>query len=406
MKWLIMGLLVAVYLFKTFVAVLNHKSSLKPLPERLKDIYDQERYQKWLAYSTEGNRFSLIQQAFNLVVLLIFLSGPFAWLEQLVAGWTDNLILQTLFFLGIYQGITILLSIPFDLYRTFSIEERHGFNRTTPATFVRDLVLNIVLLAVLGGAILAGVQGLYLELSDNLWTFIFAAWSVVAVVLILIFVFLNRLVLRLFNKFTPLPEGTLRTRIENLAASVGFNIKSLSVMDASRRSTKLNAFFSGIGKTKEVVLYDTLLEKSSENEVLAVLAHELGHAVYKDTLRMALFQIAAVGLYAAGVGLILENAALFKAFGLSGVHFGFAIVLFTILFQPLQLLLNLPFVAMMRKAEYRADRFAADRTAGNWLISALKVLSRENLANLNPHPLFVRLYYTHPPINDRIAALE
>ncbi len=406
MKWLIMALLVAVYLFKTYVALLNHKYSLRPLPKRIRGIYDQERYEKWLAYSTEGNRLSLIQQAFNLAVLLIFLNGPFAWLEQLATGWTGNLILQTLLFLGLYQGIVIFLGIPFDLYRTFSIEERHGFNRTTPTTFVRDLVLNIVLLAVLGGGLLAGIHALYLQLADNLWIFIFAAWAVVAVVMLLIFVFLNRLVLRLFNKFTPLPEGTLRTRIEELAASVGFNIKSISVMDASRRSTKLNAFFSGIGKTKEVVLYDTLVEKSSEDEVLAVLAHELGHAVHKDTLRMALFQIAAVGLYAAGVGLILQNPALFTAFGLSGVHFGFAIVLFSVLFQPVQLVINLPFVAMMRKAEYRADAFAAEHTRDSWLISALKVLSRENLSNLNPHPLFVRLYYTHPPIKDRISALE
>ncbi|HHY16140.1 MAG TPA: M48 family metallopeptidase [Firmicutes bacterium] len=406
MRLLIMAVLAVVYLFKTYVALLNHEHSKRPLPRRISGIYDRERYAKWLAYSTEKNRLDLIQQAFNLVLLLILLSGPFARLEQFAAGQTEHLILQTLLFLGVYQAIAILLGIPFDLYRTFSIEERHGFNRTAPATFVRDLVLNIVLLAVLGGGLLAGVHALYLKLANNLWIFIFAAWAVVAVVMLMIFVFLNRLVLRLFNKFTPLPEGTLRTRIEQLAASLGFNIKSISVMDASRRSTKLNAFFSGIGKTKEVVLYDTLLEKASEDEVLAVLAHELGHAVYRDTLRMALFQIAAVGLYAAGVGLILQNAALFTAFGLSGVHFGFAIVLFTVLFQPVQLVLNLPFVAMMRKAEYRADRFAAKHTNRSWLISALKVLSRENLSNLNPHPLFVRLYYTHPPINDRIAALE
>ncbi len=187
----------------------------------------------------------MIQQAFNLVLLLILLSGPFARLEQFAAGQTEHLILQTLLFLGVYQLIAILLGIPpFDLYRTFSLEERHGFNRTAPATFVRDLVLNIVLLAVLGGGLLAGVHALYLKLANNLWIFIFAAWAVVAVVMLMIFVFLNRLVLRLFNKFTPpLPEGTLRTRIEQLAASLGFNIKSISVMDASRRSTKLNAFF-------------------------------------------------------------------------------------------------------------------------------------------------------------------
>lgn len=406
MKLLIMGLLIAVYLFKTFVALLNRKSSLTPLPRRLRDVYDQEHYQKWLLYFNESNRFNLIQQVFNLAVLLVFLSGPFAWLADLVSGWTDNVILQTLFFLGVYQGATILLGIPFDLYRTFSVEERHGFNRTTPATFLRDLALNIALLVVLGVPILAGVHGLYLRFSDNLWVFIFTTWAVIAAVMLVLFVFFNRLLLRLFNKFTPLPEGTLRTRIEDLATCLGFNVKSISVMDASRRSTKLNAFFTGIGRTKEVVLFDTLLEKSTEDEGLAVLAHELGHAVFRDTLRLAFFQIGAVGLYAAGIGIILQSPALFEAFGLAGVHFGFSLVLFTILFQPVQLLLNLPLVAVMRRAEYRADRFAAEQTNNRWLISALKVLSRENLANLNPHPLFVRLYYSHPTLNDRIAALE
>lgn len=406
MKWLIMALLLAVYTFRSYVTLLNYRASQSPLPERVRDIYDRERYRKWLRYSNELNRFNLTEQAFNLIVLLMFLSGPFAWLARVIAGWTNNPILQTLLFLGVYQGVMFLLEIPFDYYRTFSIEERYGFNRTTFATFGRDLVLSLVLMVSLGGIILAGVNGLYLRYADNLWTFILTTWAVLGVIMLGFFAFLNRWFIRLFNKFTPLPPGTLRTRIEELATAVGFSLKSISVMDASRRSTKLNAFFSGIGRTKEVVLFNTLVEKASEDEILAVLAHELGHERYKDTFRLALMQIGMVGLYAAGVGLALQNPSLFHAFGLPDVHFGFAIVLFSILFQPLQLVLNVPFMAAMRRAEYRADRFAADKTDNGWMISALKVLARENLSNLNPHPLFVRLYYTHPPINDRIAALE
>lgn len=406
MKWMVIGLLLIVYVFETVVSVLNRNNSTKPIPSSLKDVYDEGRYQKWLAYSLELHHFAALRRGFNLLILVFFLLAVFPSLEKIVGRWTNSPLLQTLYFLGIYQTLMVLIGLPFRIYATFSIEERHGFNRTTKKTFLKDTILSFGLTLLLGGLIVAGINLLYLRFMDNLWSFIAVTWAVIGVLMVLIFTVFNKVFLRLFNKFTPLPEGSLRTRIEDLAASVGFNVTDISVMDASKRSTKSNAAFTGIGKTREVILFDTLVERMSEEEIVAVLAHELGHAVHKDTTRMLAFQILLGVLFAGGIGLILESSALFTAFGFSGVHFGFSLILFSVFFQPLTLALGIPMNIMIRRREYKADRFAAKLTDNKWLISALKVLARENLANLNPHPLAVLLYHSHPPLNERIKALQ
>lgn len=406
MKWMIVGLLVGVYIFETVVSLLNRKHSLKPIPNRVRDVYDAERYKKWLAYFLEVQRFSVFQQGFNILILVIPLFGACSRLERAISAWTTSPILQSLYFLGIVQTLMFVLDVPLKIYRTFSIEERHGFNRTTTKTFVKDLVVSYLLTMVLGGLIIASINALYIKFSDNLWTFIISTWATISVIMFLAVAFLGKVFLRLFNKFAPLPEGMLHTRIENLASSLGFNVKAILVMDASRRSTKSNAAFTGIGKAKEVILFDTLLERMSEDEVLAVLGHELGHAVHKDTWRLLAQQIAVAALYATGIGLVLQSPGLFAAFGFSSVHFGFSMILFSILFEPISVLLGIPLNLVSRKAEYRADQFSAQHTDAKWMVSALQVLSRENLANLNPHPLAVLLYYSHPPMNERIGALN
>lgn len=406
MKWLILAILVLVYVLEAAVAMLNQRQSRLPLPEQVRDIYDGERYRKWLAYSLEGRRFGLVQRGFSLVVMMVLLLGPLAALAQWISVQVSNPVGQTLLFLGIYQLLGTAVDLPFSVYRTFSLEERHGFNRTTKATFIRDQLLSLALTLVLGGFLLAGLNALYLRFSARLWVFIISTWAVLSAVMTLAAVFLGRLFFRLFNKFTPLPEGELRRRIEELASQVGLNIRAISVMDASRRTTKSNAAFLGLGRTREVILYDTLLERMSPDEVVAVLAHELGHAVHKDTWRMLLRQVGVMALVALVIGAVLQSPALFTAFGFSGVHFGFAFVLCTILLEPLFLVLGIPLNFLSRQAEYRADRFAAEKTSPNWLSSALKVLARENLANLNPHPLAVLLYHTHPPLKERLQALH
>lgn len=407
MKWVIIGILVAVYLFETIVSYLNYRYRFKPVPDVLNDVYDENRYGTWLMYSLENHWFTLIRRGFDLALLLFFLlSGLFARLEVVTASWTDSPIMATLYFLGVYVTVEFLLAIPFKHYAIFKIEEKYGFNKTTKKTFTKDQFIQYVMTMVLGGLMVGGIHALYLQFSDQLWTFVGVAWGSITVVMVMIFMFLNKVFLKLFNTFSPLPEGTLRQRIEELASSLGFNIKKLSVMDASKRSTKLNAFFTGIGRSKEVVLYDTLIEKMSEDEILAVLAHELGHAVHKDTIRSLIQQILIISLYALGIGLILQSTELATAFGLSGVHFGFAMILFVILFEPIQLVLGIPLSYLSRRAEFKADAFAKSQTSGEHMISALKVLAKEDLVNLNPHPLTILLYYSHPPMKERIEAIK
>jgi STE24 endopeptidase len=406
MRWIIISLLIGVYVFETMVSMLNQKHSRSPIPVNVRDVYSNKGYKKWLAYSLEGHRYSLVQRGFSLIVLLVLLMGPFARLSRLASIWTANPILQSLLFLGIYQTLLVLLGIPFGLYKTFSMEERHGFNRTTKKVFIRDTIVSYLATLALGGLLIGGIHAFFLRFADNLWMFVFVTWSALAVLMVLAVAVLGKWFMRLFNQFTPLPEGELRTRIENLGASVGFSVKAILVMNASKRSTKSNAAFMGIGKTREVILFDTLLERMSDDEILAVLAHELGHAVHKDTWLLLGRQVLVMAFYAVGIGLVLQAPAFYTAFGFTGVHFGFATILFSILLDPISLLLGIPLNLLSRKAEYQADAFASQQTDPRWMISALKTLSRENLANLNPHPLSVRLYYSHPPMSDRIGALQ
>lgn len=407
MIYLVIGVILVVYLFELIVAVLNNQHRLKPIPENIRDVYDEEKYKNWLNYSLDQHRFSMVKRGFNIVLLLaLLLSGAFGWLEETVSLWTEYARLQTLYFLGIYALFTSIIGIPFRYYAQFVIEARYGFNRSTKKTFVKDIIKGLILTLLLGGLIVFGLETLYLLTIGNLWNFILYAWLGISLVMIMVFMFLNRLIMRAFNKFTPLQEGELRDKIFALATKVGFNLKALYVMDASKRTSKLNAFFSGIGKTKEVVLFDTLIQKMSDDEILAVLAHELGHAVHKDTTRMLFQQIVIVGLYAGLIGIILQTSALMTPFGLSGIHFGFGLILFGILMSPFDLLLGIPLSFLSRKAEYRADAFAVSQTDKTHMASALKVLYRVGLSNLNPHPLAVILYYSHPPMSERLQAIE
>lgn len=406
MQWIILSIMVMVFIFEMIVSHLNYTYRHKPIPEVLSDVYDQKRYQQWLDYSLDNHRFKRITQGFNLLVLIgMLLFGFFSYLETLTKTLSSNVIIQSLLFLGIFQTLLTIISIPFKYYAIFKIEEKHGFNRTTKKTFIRDIIMSYVLMMILGGLILFGIHSIYLNFMNNVWLFILLTWAAITLVMVMMFLFLSRLFLRLFNKFTPLEEGSLKTRIEVLASSVGFSIKSISIMDASRRSTKLNAFFTGLGKLKEVVLFDTLVEKMTEDEVLAVLAHELGHAKHKDTLWMFFSQLDLVFLYALTIGFILNQVRLFEAFGLSSIHFGFSLILFMILFEPISIILGIPMNAFSRRAEYRADAFAKKHTSKEAMINALKVLSREDLVNLTPHPLYVTLNYSHPPMKDRIESL-
>lgn len=296
------------------------------------------------------------------------------------------------------------MTLPLSYYRVFKIEESFGFNKMTKKLFVIDKIKSFILTVVFGGGIISLLFVIF-KAFTNIWIFILIAYVVIFAVMLLLFLF-NGVFVRLFNKLTLLEEGSLKEKIDALAVSLGFEVKRIYVMDGSRRSTKLNAFFSGLGKTKEVVLFDTLIEKSTEDQILAVLAHELGHATHKDTLKGLIQQLFVIGLYVLVLGFILTTADLHTAFYLSNVHFGFSIILMSILLSPVNTLLGLYTNYVSRIHEYKADAFAAKHTSKEAMISALKLLVVENFANLTPHPLYVKLYYSHPPISSRIASVE
>jgi STE24 endopeptidase len=404
---IVISIVAVMYVIDLVITLVNYQHRNQPIPENARDIYDQEKYAKWLSYSMETMRLGVVVKTVMTALLLAFLGlGVFGLLEDWTSQWFSQPILQTLAFLGLFVVFSMVVSLPFEYYSTFVIEERYGFNTSTRKTFFVDTLKSLLMTVLLGGGVVALLNALYLAFIDQLWLFILSAWALLSVVMVIIFVLNTKVFVKIFNKLTPLDEGPLKEQIEALAKEVGFNVKAISVMDASKRSTKLNAFFSGLGKTREVVLFDTLIEKLSEEEILSVLAHELGHAIHKDILRMLGVQIIVFGLYATIIGAILQSAGLAQGVGLSGVNFGFSVVLFSILIEPVQLILDLPLNWISRKAEYAADAFAARLVGKESTMSAFKVLAQENLANLNPHPLYVWVHYNHPPIPERLRAIS
>ncbi len=405
--YLIVGLIIIMFALDLVFSLLNYNYRKNPIPENVNDIYDQEQYSKWLNYTMETMRFGLIKKTLNTAIMLVLLiAGFFGTLEGWTTSWMSSPTLQTLVFLGIIIVGTSIINIPFDYYATFVIEEKYEFNKTKKKTFYIDLFKNLLVTIVLIGGLIALISFLYITFVDHLWLFVLTAWVALVIIIILMFILTTKVFVKLFNKLSPLPEGELRTKIEALATQVGFQVKAISIMDASKRSTKLNAFFSGLGKTREVVLYDTLVEKLSEDEILAVLAHELGHAMHKDAPKMILQRAFIFGIYALILGLIMQSASLGTAFGLSGIHLGFGLILFSILIEPLDFLLGIPLNYLSRKAEYAADSFSTKYVDKKHMISALRILVKENYANLNPHPLFILLHYSHPAASERLGAIE
>lgn len=404
---LIISLLTVMFLIKFVVDTLNYKHSIQGVPKNVEHIYDQQAYQKWLAYYRKQRKFSLVTQTFDFVLLMILLlSHSFGFLESLIGNWTNDVYIQTLVFLGIYYIVSVIIDLPFSYYHTFVIEENFGFNQTTKKTFFIDQIKQILLVVILFGALLFGIQALYVNFGQDIWVFVLTAWVSLSVVMVIIFMLNTKVFVKIFNKLTPLEDGPLKNKIDQLASGLGFEIENISVMDASRRSTKLNAFFSGFGKRRDIVLYDTLVEKMEDEQILAVLGHELSHALHKDTIKMLFQQIFMFLIFASFIGLILSSESLYTDFGLSGIHFGFALVLFSVVVEPISMILGVFTNYKSRVAEYRADRFGAKQVSKNAMISALEVLAKENFSNLNPHPLFETLYYNHPSISKRISSIN
>ena len=388
------------------ISLLNYNQRTQPLPQNVVGIYDDVAYSKWLAYSMEKLKLGLIQKGVFTVILVGFLGlGGFAGLNTFSESFSTDPVLSTLIFIGAFMGLQLVVGLPFEWIDTFTIEAKYGFNKTTVKTFWIDQLKGLVLGIILGGAVLAFLVSLYLNFQDQLIEF--GVWSYIALsVLTLVMFVLSKVFVRLFNKLKPIDDEQLKTKIDELATKCGFRVKSIYEMDASKRSTKLNGFYTGFGKVGEIVLYDTLIAKMTHEQILAVLAHELGHAKHKDTLRLLGIQNMILWVYIALIVVILSVPSLFVAFGFEGVHFGFALILFSVLVEPVSLIVGISNNAILRLAETKADAYAVTMTSKETMGEVLKTLAAENFSNLNPHPLYVMIHYTHPPIAQRLSDLQ
>ena len=402
--WIIIAIIVLDFLFENYLDYLNTTRMSKKLPDEVKDIYDEEKYKKQQAYQKENQRFGMITGTFSFVLILVmFLFYGFAYFDSLVWGITSNSILAALLFFGILMFASDILNIPFSIYDTFVIEEKYGFNKTTPKTFVLDEIKGWVLGAIIGGGLLALVIFIYQKTQNMFWIY---AWLVVAVFSIFMSMFYSNLIVPLFNKQTPLKEGELRTAIEEFAQKVGFKLDNIFVIDGSKRSAKANAYFTGLGPKKRIVLYDTLINDMETDELVAVLAHEIGHYKKNHIIQGLIISLIQTGIVLFIFSLLIDSPLLSKALGVEEPNFHIGLIAFGILYSPVSFVLGIFMNMLSRKNEYQADAFAAENYKPEALASALKKLSVKNLSNLTPHPRYVFFNYSHPPLLQRLRHLK
>ena len=401
---LLISILVFGYVLERILDKLNLDHTLPDLPAELKGIFDEEEYRRSQMYKRDSTRFSFVSSSFSFVVMLLFfIFGGFGWFDGLIEGLSSNYIIHVLIFFGTLALISDLISTPFELYTTFVLEERYGFNRTTPWTFVLDKVKGWLLGALIGGGLLALVTWIYMMTGKWFWLIALGLFTVVSLFLMM---FYSNLIVPLFNRQTPLEEGSLREKIEDYAAKAGFRLDNIYVIDGSKRSSKANAYFSGLGPKKRIVLFDTLIEDLEEDEIVAVLAHEVGHYKKKHSLTglvLATIQ-SAIMFYLFSLFVGMDSFAI--ALGGEQASFHLGLVAFGVLYAPISMLAGLGTNALSRRHEFQADSYARESYDADLLISSLKKLSRKNLSNLTPHPAYVFFHYSHPPLLQRIKSLK
>ena len=397
----VLAALTAVFLYNLFLDYIRMRSADNPIPANVSDVYDRETYLKWRKYHAEKSRFSIVTSTASFIIDFVLLAfNVFAAFARL---FPEKDLFLRMFSVFLLYSVTSLLMAPFSWHETMVIEEKYGFNKMTPKTFCLDLVKEFVISLI----IMLSVGGILMAVHQALGDRMILAFAAIMTALALGIVFLYPVFGKIFNKFTPLEEGELKERITALLEKNGYKVRAIKVMDASRRTTKSNAYFSGFGKMKTIVLYDTLVQSMTPDEICAVFAHEMGHGLHRDTLRNQIFsfvQMAVLGLLA---WLTLRTAGLFSAFGFEEVNYGFALLLMmNVEFALISPLFGLMTNFFSRRAEYRADAQAVQEGYGQELISALKKLARQNYADLAPSPLLVKLEYSHPTLSQRIAAIE
>jgi STE24 endopeptidase len=407
--WLLAGIVAFIlidFLAGSVLEYLNEKSKNVPMSPVAAEIFSADEYAKSLEYGTANYKVERLTSTLNTVVILsAIILGWFAWLDQAIRDRISNELLVTVVFSGVLILGVMIANLPVSYYSTFVIEEKFGFNKTTKKLFVLDNIKQMVLGLALGLPLIYLIAWIYQSLESKFWL---VGWLAVTAISLFMFIFGTRIFLPIFNKLKPLREGELRSEVEAYCQSQGFPLSKLWEMDASKRSTKLNAFFSGMGKVKIIGLYDTLIEKLTTKETVAVLAHEVGHYKRKHVYTMFAFSNVQTLVIFVLLGSLLGNPNLSKALGSDTPSFHLSMIAFFLLFTPVSTALGLINNSFSRYNEYQADQYSIDTYPGarDHMYSAFKKLSVESLSNLNPHPWYVAVHYTHPPILDRLANLK
>ncbi len=402
--YIIIGIIVLNFLKDKYLSWINARHYNDKPPAEVSDVFDEEEYNRSQQYKFTNYKFGLWSSVFSLVLTLGFLAfDGFELVDSVARSAADNPIAIALVFFGIIMLASDLINTPFSYYRTFVIEERFGFNKTTKRTFWLDKVKSLVMSAVLGGSLFALIFWIYQQTSDYFWLL---AWAIVGIFTIVMNMFYSRLIVPLFNKQTPLKKGELSQKISAYAESVGFNLNKIFVIDGSKRSTKANAYFSGFGREKRVTLYDTLINDLNDDEIVAVLAHEVGHYKRKHILYHLIGSLLITGITLYIFSVFISNPLLSNAIGVEQHSFHAGLIAFGLLYAPLSELTGLLMNYLSRKFEFEADNYARTTHDANALISSLKKLSKRSLSNLTPHRWYVWFHYSHPTLYDRILNLR
>ncbi len=402
--YIIIAILVISFFIDKILDALNAKHFGDNLPSEVSDVYDDEEYKRSQHYKRTNYKFGLITSIFSFVITLLFLFfDGFEYVDNIARGFSENEIFIALIFFGIIAIASDIIGLPFSYYSTFVIEEKFGFNKTTKKTFILDKLKGWLMMIIIGGGLLAFIILIYQKTQENFWIY---AWLIVTVFTLFMNMFYARLIVPLFNKQTPLEEGTLKTKIADYAKSVGFSLKKIFVIDGSKRSTKANAYFSGFGNEKRVTLYDTLINDLDDEEIVAVLAHEVGHYKKNHIIINLISSVLLTGLTLYILSLCISSPVLSNALGVSIPSFHVGLVAFGLLYSPISELTGLIMNYLSRKFEYQADNYAKDTFEAAPLITSLKKLSKNNLSNLTPHPAYVFMHYSHPTLIQRIKNLK
>ncbi len=402
--YIIIGIIIFDFVLSSFLDYLNSTKWSSKLPNELNGIYEAEKYKKSQDYEKTKTKFSTLVSIFSFIVILLFLSfDGFSLVDNFAREYSENSIIIALIFFGILMFVSDIINTPFSIYSTFVIEERFGFNKTTIKTFVLDKLKGWGLSAIIGGGLLSVIVWFYDVTTDMFWIY---TWILLSGFSLFMAMFYSNLIVPLFNKQSPLEDGELRDAIEKFSKKVGFKLDNIYKINGSKRSSKANAYFSGFGPKKRIVLYDTLINDLSISEIVAVLAHEIGHYKKKHTIKSIFISVIQTGITLYILSLFIDNPVLSKALGASTPSFHLGIITFAILYNPISTIVSLFMNIYSRKNEYEADRFASDNYVSEELINALKQLSVKNLSNLTPHPFYVFFYYSHPSLLQRIEALN